>query len=365
MIHLLALLRAAAVRADPDWGYPKAGGPGTRLWKLAHDLRHTAHWPHATYASATACAATPPQISAIAIMSAMHAGPTHIYRWSETIMSSPCKSARARASRVHTLSVTRTGTRFLRVVNTPPLPTSKTFRSRLTCCWRPRRHPALNSRLAHLQAVHTSLTNRWNKQRHNSRLRRRIAALGREIERTPPLLPASSGNSCAQDFPISWAASNRGICYAIFSTQLQRVIQAYPGDTSSLMADLAAKYLHLLPSHGLSLPLAFYSGSPNTELDADITEAEHTLQRATDVVMDHVHAAGLTCSAAKSALILIRPPDRRRSRHPIPPSWFKPSPPPFPLSRISACCGWSCNPTVATLTPSASSRFRFSRLRAC
>ncbi|KAH6931467.1 hypothetical protein HPB50_024482 [Hyalomma asiaticum] len=45
---------------------------------------------------------------------------------------------------------------------------------------------------------------------------------------------------------------------------------------------------------------------------------EHTLQCATDVVMDHVHAAGITCSAGKSAFLLIRPPDQRRLTTPHP-----------------------------------------------
>ncbi|KAH6929161.1 hypothetical protein HPB50_023960 [Hyalomma asiaticum] len=45
---------------------------------------------------------------------------------------------------------------------------------------------------------------------------------------------------------------------------------------------------------------------------------EETLQRATDIVTSHVHAAGLTCSAAKSALLLMRPPDRRRYKTPHP-----------------------------------------------
>nr|XP_050043680.1 uncharacterized protein LOC126540901 [Dermacentor andersoni] len=45
---------------------------------------------------------------------------------------------------------------------------------------------------------------------------------------------------------------------------------------------------------------------------------EQTLQRATDVVTSHVHAAGLACSAAKSALLLMRPPDRRRHKTPHP-----------------------------------------------
>ncbi|KAH7942773.1 hypothetical protein HPB52_001127 [Rhipicephalus sanguineus] len=43
-------------------------------------------------------------------------------------------------------------------------------------------HPSIDSRLAHLQAAYTSRTNRWNKERHNRRLRRQIAALDREIE---------------------------------------------------------------------------------------------------------------------------------------------------------------------------------------
>ncbi|XP_065303740.1 uncharacterized protein [Dermacentor albipictus] len=41
-------------------------------------------------------------------------------------------------------------------------------------------------------------------------------------------------------------------------------------------------------------------------------------QRATDVVTSHVHATGLACSAAKSALLLMRPPDRRRHKTPTP-----------------------------------------------
>ncbi|KAH7944194.1 hypothetical protein HPB52_016990 [Rhipicephalus sanguineus] len=43
---------------------------------------------------------------------------------------------------------------------------------------------------------------------------------------------------------------------------------------------------------------------------------EQTLQRATDAVMSHVHAAGLTCSAAKLALLLLPPSDRRRCKTP-------------------------------------------------
>ncbi|KAH7944193.1 hypothetical protein HPB52_016989 [Rhipicephalus sanguineus] len=55
---------------------------------------------------------------------------------------------------------------------------------------------------------------------------------------------------------------------------LQRVVRAYPGDTPSLIADLSAKYLQLLPPGIPSPPLACYSGAPNPKLDAEFTQAE-------------------------------------------------------------------------------------------
>ncbi|KAH7956593.1 hypothetical protein HPB52_010889 [Rhipicephalus sanguineus] len=45
---------------------------------------------------------------------------------------------------------------------------------------------------------------------------------------------------------------------------------------------------------------------------------EQTLQRATGVVTSHAHAADLTFSAAKSALLVMRPRDRRRYESPQP-----------------------------------------------
>ncbi|KAH7982813.1 hypothetical protein HPB52_007293 [Rhipicephalus sanguineus] len=213
--------------------------------------------------------------------------------------------------------------------------------------------PAIYSRLAHLHAAHRSLTNRWNKQRHNRRLHCRIADLDREIKTHTTALARqqweqlcsglSSQLGCKQSWHLAPTPSSRPYVR-------ERTIQAYPGDTSSMMADLAAKYFRLLPSD---------------ELDADITEAEayaalhrlrttstpgpdrvpnkllrsldapshieHTLQCATDVVMDHVHAAGLTCSAGKSALLLIRPPDRHRLKTLHPTIMFHANSTPVPV----------------------------------
>ncbi|KAL1426745.1 hypothetical protein MTO96_018060 [Rhipicephalus appendiculatus] len=49
-------------------------------------------------------------------------------------------------------------------------------------------HPAIDSRLAHLGAARTGLTNRWHKQRYNRRLHRGIAHLDRMIEQHTTLL---------------------------------------------------------------------------------------------------------------------------------------------------------------------------------
>ncbi|KAH7983351.1 hypothetical protein HPB52_011371 [Rhipicephalus sanguineus] len=123
-------------------------------------------------------------------------------------------------------------------------------------------HPAIDSCLAHLQAARTSLTNRWNKQRHNRRLHRRITALDRETEAHTIALARqqweqlcselSSQPGCKQSCHLLRHLLGPTSTKSINRQQLQDVIQACPGDTSSLMADLAAKYFQLLPSDGLS-----------------------------------------------------------------------------------------------------------------
>ncbi|KAL1476913.1 hypothetical protein MTO96_036154 [Rhipicephalus appendiculatus] len=118
-------------------------------------------------------------------------------------------------------------------------------------------HPAIDSRLAHLQAAKTSLTNRWNKQRHNRRLHRRLAYLDREIETHTTALARqqwvqlysglSSQLGCKQSWHLLRHLVDPTSAKLVTRQQLQRVIRAYPGDTSELMADLAVKYIQFLP----------------------------------------------------------------------------------------------------------------------
>ncbi|KAL1481033.1 hypothetical protein MTO96_050530 [Rhipicephalus appendiculatus] len=133
-------------------------------------------------------------------------------------------------------------------------------------------HPAIDSRLAHLWADRTGLTNRWHKQRCNRRLRRRIAHLDRMIEQHTTLLARQqweqlcSGLSgqlgCKQSCHLLRHLLDPAFAKSVARQQLERVVRAYPGDTSSLMADLAAKYFQLLPPGTPPHPLVSYSGAP-------------------------------------------------------------------------------------------------------
>ncbi|KAH7986167.1 hypothetical protein HPB52_025159 [Rhipicephalus sanguineus] len=64
--------------------------------------------------------------------------------------------------------------------------------------------------LTHLQATHTSLTNRGTSNDITIVFIAESQLSTGKSKRTPPPLPSSSGNS-AQDFPVYWAASNCGI----------------------------------------------------------------------------------------------------------------------------------------------------------
>ncbi|XP_070382459.1 uncharacterized protein [Dermacentor albipictus] len=309
-LSLIALLRAAAARAakspllvlgdfnvrHPDWGYSKADGPGTRLWQLAHHLHLSllTDPTQPTRIGNSVCRDTTPDLSFCRYV--------HDARWSNTHQSlgsdhyvlaiqartSPCKPRphttrytdwdAFRARRLHSATpdiedLSMWTDQLLADLDgvTASIPTTED-------------HPAIDSRLAHLLAARTSLTNRWHKQRHNRRLRCRIAYLDREIEHHTTVLARQqweqlcSGISgqlgCKQSWHLLRHLLDPASAKSVARQQLQRVVRAYPGDTPSLIADLAARYLQLPPPGTSSPPLASYSGAPNPELDADISEAE-------------------------------------------------------------------------------------------
>lgn len=307
---LLALLRAAAAKAakspllilgdfnvkHPDWGYSKADGPGRRLWQLAHDLNLSllTDPTQPTRIGNSVCRDTTPDLSFCRSVPDARWYNTHQSLGSDhyvltiQVLTSPSKprphTARYtdwdafRERRLHsaTSNIEDLSTWTDQLLEdldavTASIPTTKDY-------------PATDARLAHLWAARTGLCNRWQKQRHNRRLRRRIAHLDRTIEQHTTALARQqweqlcSGLSgqlgCKQSWHLLRHLLDPASAKLVARQQLQRVVRAYPGDTPSLMADLSAKYLQLLPPGTPPPPLASYSGAPNPVLDADITEAE-------------------------------------------------------------------------------------------
>ncbi|KAH8035613.1 hypothetical protein HPB51_007848 [Rhipicephalus microplus] len=289
---LLALLRAAAAKAakspllilgdfnikHPDWGYSKADGPGRRLWQLAHDLNLSllTDPTQPTRIGNSVCRDTTPDLSFCRSVPDARWYNTHQSLGSDhyvltiQVLTSPSKprphTARYtdwdafRERRLHsaTSNIEDLSTwtdQLLADLDavTASIPTTKDY-------------PATDARLAHLWAARTGLCNRWQKQRHNRRLRRRIAHLDRTIEQHTTALARQqweqlcSGLSgqlgCKQSWHLLRHLLDPASAKLVARQQLQRVVRAYPGDTPSLMADLSAKYLQLLPPGTPPPPLA-------------------------------------------------------------------------------------------------------------
>ncbi|KAH7982215.1 hypothetical protein HPB52_003445 [Rhipicephalus sanguineus] len=300
---LLALLLASPLlilinfhAKHSDWGYSKADGPGRRLWQLANDLKLSPliYPTQPTRIGNSVCPDTTPDLS--------FSRSVRDERWSNThqslgsdhyvltiqVVTSPSRprpyaarytdSDAFRERRLHSAAFNiedlSTWTNQLLAdldAVTASIPTTED-------------HPATDFRLAHLWAARTGVRNRWHKQRPNRRLRRHIAHLDRTIEQHTTALARqrweqlSSWLSGQLGCKISWhllrhlfdpASAN-----SVSRQQLQRVVWANPGDTPSLMAELSDKYLQLLPPGTPPPLLASYSGAPDQDLDADITEAE-------------------------------------------------------------------------------------------
>ncbi|KAH8031090.1 hypothetical protein HPB51_012778 [Rhipicephalus microplus] len=142
--------------------------------------------------------------------------------------------------------------------------------------------PATDSRLLHMWDAHASLLRRWQKQRYNKKLRRRIQALSEEIERHSTYLARQQwGQLCSG---LNGQLGNKKTWHLLRHLldpddsktaarhRLKRLVHQHPGSDEDLLIELADKYIN--QAHQPATPLPPYEGKPNPTLDADITEAE-------------------------------------------------------------------------------------------
>lgn len=97
------------------------------------------------------------------------------------------------------------------------------------------------------------------------------------------------------------------------------------GDRGTPQGAVLSPFLFNLVMSTLPASLDEIPGLRHTIYADDITlwtatgsdgQIEETLQRAADAVVHHATQAGLKCSESKSELLLLRPPDRRKIKHP-------------------------------------------------
>lgn len=75
----------------------------------------------------------------------------------------------------------------------------------------------LDSRLAHLMEARNSLRRRWKRQRHNRKLRKRIAQLNRDIEHHSAVLCRQQWHACVKRPMVNYTKARRRACYATCS----------------------------------------------------------------------------------------------------------------------------------------------------
>ncbi|XP_075733100.1 uncharacterized protein LOC142775538 [Rhipicephalus microplus] len=115
----------------------------------------------------------------------------------------------------------------------------------------------LDSRLAHLMEARNSLRRRWKRQRHNRKLRKRIAQLNRDIEHHSAVL-------CREQ----WHATTKGAQHYMLNKTIHKAVKEM--EEAEVQRCLDAKYLPVTPTD----PLPSYKGATNERLHADIEEWE-------------------------------------------------------------------------------------------
>lgn len=140
--------------------------------------------------------------------------------------------------------------------------------------------PSVDAKLLHMWAARHSLTRRWKRQRHNRKIRKKIAILTQQAAEYAQLLSKENWLQICDSLqgtlttrktwhllrhlidPIrSKGESNRNTA---------RTLHAYPGASDQLIQDLQNKYLQ---TEIIASPPP-YTGNPNENLDRDIQSYE-------------------------------------------------------------------------------------------
>lgn len=140
----------------------------------------------------------------------------------------------------------------------------------------------LDSRLAHLLEARNSLRKRWKRQRHNKKIRKRIAQLSKEIEKHSAVLCRQQWHAVCQEADgqlhksKTWHLlrhllndqTTKGSQHYTLNRTIHKAIKAL--GEAEVKRRLDAKYLPVTPTD----KLPDYDGAPNDMLDADIEEWE-------------------------------------------------------------------------------------------
>lgn len=140
----------------------------------------------------------------------------------------------------------------------------------------------IDSRLAHLMEARNSLKNRWKRQRHNRKLRKRIAQLNIEIEKHSKVVCRQQWHAVCQEADgqlhkgKTWKLlrhlldeqQTKGTQQYILNRTLHKAVTELGED--EVKKRLNNKYLPETPVD----PLPVYTGADNALLDADIEEWE-------------------------------------------------------------------------------------------
>ncbi|KAH7938459.1 hypothetical protein HPB49_023858 [Dermacentor silvarum] len=131
---------------------------------------------------------------------------------------------------------------------------------------------------------------RWRRRRHNKKLRRRIAKLERDIDAHSATLERQQWGQicnslngqmgCKKTWHLLRHLIDPGSSKLAVRKQFERIMHQYPGTDEELLEELANQCNTSLQNqksssaNATTVQLPQYTGIPNQELDADISEAE-------------------------------------------------------------------------------------------